>query len=382
MDSDKKARLIEVANVFLWQGLTAFGGPAAHVALFHDQVVKRRKWVSDEEFLDLIGTTQIIPGPNSSELAFYLSYKQAGWLGLIVGGVSWILPSLAMIIALAWGYTRYGALPQVEWVLYAVKPVVIAIILKALIFLGKKAVKDMWTGLLTAAVIALNLLGVENALLLFGAGIVLVLIRGFGRDGLDQKAALLAAPLSLPGISAAASVSFTLARMFFTFLKIGSLLFGSGYVLLAFLNAEFVEGLGWLTLQQTIDGVAAGQVTPGPLSSTASFLGFVLGGLPGALLAELGIYLPSFTLVALTWPIIPKLREKQWLGHFLDGVNAASLGLMAVVTWQLASASLVDLPAIGLGLVSAFLVFFTDVNTTFIVLGAVLFGLGRYLLSG
>jgi len=378
-DNNQHKNLKDVAALFLLMGLTAFGGPAAHVGLFHDQVVRRRKWLSDQEFLDLVGSTQIIPGPNSSELVFYISYLRAGWPGLVVGGLGWILPSLVMIIALAWGYTYYGSTPQIELVFRAVKPIVIAIIAKALYFLGKNAIKDFGTALIAAAVTVFSLLGAENIWLLIGGGLFLLMARKT-YSGIAPKwgFTMPLAGIRLIGVEGRA---FSLMMLFLQFLKIGSLLYGSGYVLFAFLNETFVQEMGWLSIQQIIDGVAVGQLTPGPLSSSASFLGFLLGGVPGALLAELGIYLPSFLLVVATRPITPKLRESEWVGFFLDGVNAASLGLMGVVTWRLAQSALVDLPTVGLGLISGGLVFFTNVNTTAIIIGGVIIGLARYALG-
>lgn len=374
-------RVKEVFLLFLWMGFTAFGGPAAHVAIFHDQVVKRRKWIDEQRFLDLLGATQLIPGPNSTEMTIHLGFLRAGWPGLVLGGAGFILPSMFMVIGLAWTYAQYGSAPQIEWVLYAVKPVVIAVILNALWSLGKRAVKDLSTGLIAVTVILLNLLGVDTILLLFGSGVFLA-VSSWLKQNLKSPHSLW---LFLPFVSTVelqqATRSFNLSTLFLTFLKIGSALYGSGYVLLAFLRSEFVEGLGWLTDQQIIDAIAIGQITPGPLSTTATFLGYVLGGIPGALLATLGMFLPSFVLVILTYPLIPRMRESRFFGGFLDGVNAGSLGLMAVVAWQLARAAFVDIPAVILGLISLLLVVFKRVNTTWIIFGAVLIGLGRYMIG-
>lgn len=379
--TSKAKNLKEVVILFFWMGLTAFGGPAAHVAIFHDQVVKRRKWIDEQRFLDLLSATQLIPGPNSTEMTIHLGFLHAGWPGLILGGVSFILPSMLMVIGLAWVYRLYGSAPQVEWVLYAVKPVVIAIILKALWSLGKKAIKDNTTSLVAAAVVLLNILGVNNILLLIGSGIVLATAKWI----FNKKNHLLIffpiTPSTISHTYQQLAQEFNLSTLFFTFLKIGSVLYGSGYVLLAFLHSEFVENLGWLTSRQIIDAVAIGQVTPGPVSTTATFLGFVLGGVPGALLATLGMFLPSFILVAITNPLIPRMRESRWFSAFLDGVNAGSLGLMSVVAWQLASAAFVDIPAVILGHASLLLVVFTKINTTWIILAAILIGLIRFFLA-
>ena len=367
--------------LFLWMGFTAFGGPAAHVAIFHDQVVVKRKWIDEQRFLDLLGASQLIPGPNSTEMCIHLGYLRAGWPGLILGGAGFILPSTLIVLAMAWAYTRFGSAPQIEWVLYAVKPVVIAIILNAIWSLRKKAIKDAYTGAIALAAILLNILGANNIAILIGGGIVLAIAKWTVRQRGTRLSILPLFPLaSIPGLQTPTQ-GFNLSTLFLTFLKIGSVLYGSGYVLLAFLRSEFVQGLGWLTDQQIIDAVAIGQVTPGPLSTAATFLGYVLGGVPGALLATLGMFLPSFILVLLTYPLIPRMRESKFFSAFLDGVNASSLGLMAVVAWQLAMAAFVDVPSILLGILSLILVVFSRLNTTWIILGAVIFGLGRYLLG-
>jgi chromate transporter len=377
----KATRLKEVFLLFLWMGFTAFGGPAAHIAIFHDQVVKRRKWIDEQHFLDLLGATQLIPGPNSTEVTIYLGFYRAGWLGLILGGVGFILPSTLIVLGLAWTYGRFGSAPQIEWVLYAVKPVVIAIIINALWSLRKNAIKDISTGLIAVTVIALNFFGIDTIALLIGSGILLAVYLWMKNHLKDTRSLWLFLPFGSTVTLQQAVHSFSLPALFLTFLKIGSVLYGSGYVLLAFLRSEFVINLGWLTDQQIIDAVAIGQVTPGPLSTAATFLGFILGGIPGALLATLGMFLPSFLIVILTKPFIPRMRESKFFSAFLDGVNAGSLGLMAVVAWQLARAAFVDIPAVLLGIVSFLLVVWARVNSTWIILGAVLVGLGRYLFS-
>jgi len=377
----KSTRLQEVFLLFLWMGFTAFGGPAAHIAIFHDQVVKRRKWIDEQHFLDLLGATQLIPGPNSTEVTIYLGFYRAGWLGLILGGVGFILPSTLIVLGLAWTYDRFGSAPQIEWVLYAVKPVVIAIIFNALWSLRKNAIKDILTGLIAITVVVLNFFGIDTITLLVGSGIFLAVFQWVKNHWKDTRSLWLFLPLGSTVTLQQAVRSFSLPTLFLTFLKIGSVLYGSGYVLLAFLRSEFVINLGWLTDQQIIDAVAIGQVTPGPLSTAATFLGYILGGIPGGLLATLGMFLPSFLIVILTKPFIPRMRDSKFFGAFLDGVNAGSLGLMTVVAWQLARAAFVDLPAVLLGIVSFLLVVWARVNSTWIILGAVLIGLGRYLFN-
>lgn len=373
-----RQRLGEVAALFLRLGATAFGGPAAHIALMHDEVVRRRKWLDDQQFLDLLSATNLIPGPNSTEMAIHLGLLRAGWPGLVVGGACFILPAMCIVTALAWVYVEYGSLPSVGGVLGGVKPVMVAIIAKALWDLGRKAVKGRVTGIVGACVLALTLLRVHEIALLALGGVAVMAVEN-GKRFRSVRLRCWGLPLAALGIPAAGAVAtgFTLSGLFATFLKIGSVLYGSGYVLLAFLRADFVERLGWLTDQQLLDAIAVGQVTPGPVFTTATFVGYVLGGLPGAVAATLGIFLPSFFFVALVHRAIPKLRRSVWLASLLDGVSVASLALMAAVTVQLARASLVDPLSIGLALVAGGVVWRTRVNTTWVVLGGALVGLAR-----
>lgn len=365
-------RLREVTLLFLRLGATAFGGPAAHLAIMHDEVVKRRKWLSDQGFLDLLGATNLIPGPNSTEMAIHLGFLRAGWPGLIAAGVSFVTPAMLIVLALAWLYIRFGATPQAGWLLYGVKPVVIAIIAQALWSLGSKALKNLLTLGTAAAVISGYFLGLNEIALLFAGGLIVMIARNYRRLRSQPVNALL--PLSTLGAAGVTSIPFSLAGLFLTFLKIGAVLYGSGYVLLAFLRADLVVRNGWLSDQQLIDAVAVGQVTPGPLFTTATFIGYTLGGLPGALLATLGIFLPSFIFVAISNPLIPRLRGSPVVSGMLDGVNAASLGLMAAVTWQLARAALID----PLTVVSAILAFLLltrfKINSTWLIAGGVLVG--------
>ncbi len=372
-------RLVEVAAYFLKLGITGFGGPAAHIAMMHAEVVKRRKWLDDQRFLDILGATQLIPGPNSTEMAIHIGFLRAGWPGLIVGGLCFILPAVLIVTALAWAYVRFGSLPEVSSALYGIKPVIIAVIAQALWNLGRKAVKDPLTAVVGVAVLALYFLGVNEIALLFAGGLAVMIARNLRRLGKGGATGTLLF-LAGPGFPAMAAAPFSLPAMFLIFLKIGAVLYGSGYVLLAFLRADFVVRLGWLTDRQLLDAVAIGQITPGPVFSTATFIGYLLGGMPGALLATLGIFLPSFLFIALSSPFIPRLRKSALAGGLLDGVNVASLGLMAAVTWQLARASFVDLPTISIGLVSAVLLIRFKVNSTWLVLGGATIGLVNMLL--
>ncbi len=359
---------------FLRLGLTAFGGPAAHIAIMHAEVVERRKWVDEQRFLDLLGAANMIPGPTSTELAIFLGYERAGWVGLLLGGVCFILPAMLIVLALAWAYGKFGSLAQVDWLFYGIKPVIIAIILQALWGLGRKAVKNSLLALVGLAVLVLYLLGVNVLMLLAAGGLALLLVEGLRRL---RKGTPLAAwlPLIFWNLPAAAGAAlYSLPLLFLTFLKIGAVLYGSGYVLLAFLHADFVVRLGWLTDKQLLDAIAIGQITPGPVFTTATFIGYLLGGIPGALLSTLAIFLPSFAFVALTYPLIKRLRNSRWTAVFLDGVIVASLGLMAGVTLQLGLASLVDPFTILLALLAIVLLFRTRLNATWIILVGALAG--------
>jgi chromate transporter len=366
--------LREVAALFLKLGTIAFGGPAAHIAMMHEETVKRRKWLSDEAFLDLVGATNLIPGPNSTEMAIHIGFLRAGWRGLITGGVCFIVPAMLIVLLLAWAYVRFGAMPQGKWLLYGIKPVVISIIIQALWNLGRKAVKGPLTATAALVVLVLYFIGVNEIALLFAGGLAVMLVANIHRLRKRILGAFLV-PLGGAGILSQVSIPFNLPLLFFIFLKIGAVLYGSGYVLLAFLRADFVVRYGWLTEQQLMDAIAIGQVTPGPLFTTATFIGFILGGIPGALLATLGIFLPSFIFVAISNPLIPRMRNSLWFGGLLDGINVASLSLMAAVTWQLGMASLTDPVSVVIALVAFVLLVWFKVNSTWLIVGGALTGL-------
>jgi chromate transporter len=361
----------EIAALFLRLGFTAFGGPAAHIAIMHDELVARRRWLTDEQFLDLLGATNLIPGPNSTEMAIHIGYVRAGWLGLILAGVCFLAPAVLIVMALAWLYVEFGTTPQLQWLLYGIKPVVIAIIAQALWTLGSKALKNRVLVIIGIAALALYFLRINEIALLFAGGLVFMLIANYQR--LQNQNAAFLLPLTSLAL-AQISVPFSLPLLFLNFLKIGSVLYGSGYVLLAFLRADFVLRLGWLTDQQLIDAIAIGQVTPGPVFTAATFIGYLLGGIPGALLATLGIFLPSFIFVAISNPLIPRIRNSAWMSSLLDGVNASSLGLMAAVTLQLASSSLVDVYTAILAIVSVILLLRYKLNSTWLIAGGALLG--------
>lgn len=379
MDQAKKQpqRLWQVMKLGLKLGFTAFGGPAAHIAILHEEAVKRRRWLTDEKFLDLVGATNLIPGPNSTEMVIHVSYLYAGLPGLVVGGVSFILPAVVMVTILAAVYERFGSLPQVEGVLYGIKPVVISLILSALVKLGKKAIKTTFLGVVAVVVLGLYLLGVSELLLLLLSGMAVMVVLLFRNKPEYKEMPAFIMPIMTAGTSISIlsqAVAFNLNRMFLIFLKIGSVLYGSGYVLLAFLRADFVQRLGWLTDQQLVDAVAIGQLTPGPVFTTSTFIGYLLGGLSGGLLATVGIFLPSFIFVAISNPIIPHIRNSNVGGAILDGVNVASLGLMAAVTIQLMLASVVDVPTLLIAITSVLLVFKYKTDSFWLILGSGLVG--------
>ena len=344
----------------------------------HDETVKRRQWLNDQEFLDLIGATNLIPGPNSTEMAIHLGFMRAGWRGLIVGGIGFILPAMFMVMLLAWVYVQFGSTPQADELLYGIKPVVIAIIVQALWSLGQKAVKSPFMAVVGLAVLISYFMGVNEILLLFAGGLMVMVgsnIRRLREQAMGAMFPPVIIGMNLYKSFVLAPTIFNLPKLFFTFLKIGAVLYGSGYVLLAFLRADFVVRFGWLTDRQLIDAVAIGQVTPGPVFTTATFIGFILGGIPGALLATVGIFLPFFIFVAISNPLIPRMRKSTWVGGLLDGVNVASLGLMAAITWQLGRASLIDLPTLLISLLSFGLLGRFKVNSTWLIAGGAIIGL-------
>jgi len=358
--------LREVVVVFLRLGVVAFGGPAAHIAMMREELVRRRRWVSDAQFIDLLGITNLIPGPNSTEMAIHLGYLRAGPWGLVLGGVCFIVPAMLSVMALAWAYVRWGALPVASALLYGVKPVIIAIVLQAMWGLARTAVRGPLLAGAFVVAAALALAGVHELLVLFGAGGVAALLAPRRRAVAGALAALAwATPARVMAAAAAGGV--TLGTMTLVFLKIGAVLYGSGYVLLAFLRADFVERLGWLTDRQLLDAVAVGQVTPGPVFTTATFIGFLLAGWTGAVLATAAIFLPSFVFVAASRPLLPRLRGSRRAAAFLDGVNVAALGLMAAVTWQLGRAAVVDPLTAALALAAAVLLMRTRVNSVWLL---------------
>jgi chromate transporter len=377
------ATLWDIARLFLKLGTTAFGGPAAHIAMLQQEVVERRGWISQSEFLDHLGASNLIPGPTSTELVIHIGRRRGGWLGLLVAGSCFIFPAAFIVGVLAWAYVSYGKLPAVAGLLYGVKPVVIAIILQALWKLGQSAIKSAWLAVVALIALGVSVVGVSPLLVLAAGGVLALAgswVRSRNRTGLIAGTK---SSFALPVAAATATgVSAGLWPIFFAFAKIGALVFGSGYVLLAFLRTDLVERHGWLTQQQLLDAVAVGQVTPGPVFTTATFLGYLLHGTSGAIAATVGIFLPAFIFVAVSAPLIPRIRESQIAGAMLDGINVASLALMAFVTWQLARAAIVDWRTLALAMGSALiLLLFPRMNSAWLIAVAGLLGAVRYIFS-
>jgi chromate transporter len=371
----RAARLRELAAVFLRLGFTAFGGPAAHIAMMEDEAVVRRQWLAREHFLDLLGITNLLPGPGSSEMAIYLGYLRAGWPGLIVGGVCFVAPAALLVAGLAWMYTRLGSLPAMVGVLYGIRPVVVAIIVQAVWRLGRTAVRDAASAAVGVAAAALSLAGLAPVTVLLVSGAAIVILRGGVQVGRRTVAGLL--PISPAVAVGAAGGPLSLTGLFVVFLKIGALVFGSGYVLLAFLRADLVERLQWLTERQLLDAVAVGQVTPGPVFTTATFIGYLLAGWTGAVVATIGIFLPAFVLVAASGPFLPRLRHSRLVGSMIDGVTVGALALMAVVTWQLGRVAITDRSTAVVLVASAILLLRFRVSSSYLIIAGA--GLGMIL---
>jgi chromate transporter len=370
-----RGTLREVAAVFLKLGLLAFGGAAGQIAMMRRELVERRRWLSEQDFLDLFGIMNLIPGPSSTETVIALGYWRAGWPALILGGGLFILPAMLMILTLAWVYVRYGTLPAVQWVLYGVNPIVIAIIADALWSLGRAAMKNVWLLLLGAAALGLYFQGVSVVAILIGTSLLTGLIALAEKWRKVPRSAFLPfAGLAAAAASAVAIIPFSMTRLFLTMLKIGAVSYGSGYVLLAFLHHDFVRNLHWLTEKQLLDAIAAGQITPGPVYASATFIGYVTGGLKGALLATLGIFLPSFVFVAIVFPLIPKLKGSPFARTFLNGVNAATMGLMAAVSWQLARGAIVDIFTALETVIAFFILLRFKINAAWLILCGIVAG--------
>ena len=363
--------LLEIAREFLRLGFVAFGGPAAHIAMMDERFVRRLAWVPGEQFLDLVGAVNLVPGPSSTELAIYLGQIAGGLPGLLVAGACFILPAAILALGFAWAYLQFGAVPQVAGLLFGIKPVVVALIAQAIWNLGKTALKSTSLAALAVLVVALAALGLPVLLLLIGAGVLWIVVR----QGQTLAKTNTGVTAFLSSGAAGSGVTVGVIPAFLYFLKVGAVLFGSGYVLLAVLRADLVVRLHWLTDAQLLDAIAVSQATPGPFFTVATFIGYLLGGSKGAALATLGMFSPAFVYVAATAGFLPKLRKSPVAGAFLDGVNASAVALMAYVGWQFTRAALVDIPAIVLAVVSALLVFRYKVNSAWLVLGGAIAGI-------
>jgi len=369
------SRLRELAGLFAKLGLIAFGGPAAHIAMLEDEVVARRNWMTRQHFLDLVGATNLIPGPNSTEMMMHIGYERAGWKGLIVAGGSFIIPAVTLTALAVWFYVAYGSLPTVAPFLVGIKPAVLIIILGALWRLGKNAIKGWLLAVIAFLVAAGVLAGQSEIVCLLAGGVAGMLwLRSHG-DTSDTAERWVPMLFLRPGTSQvlAATVAVTatvsLWKLGWFFLKVGFVLYGSGYVLIAFLEGGLVQELGWITQAQLLDAVAIGQFTPGPVLSTATFIGFLIEGIPGAVVATLGIFLPAFLLVGMLNPLIPALRSSVWVSTFLDAVNASAVALMAAVSIEIGLQVLIDPVSIAVALIAAVAVFRYRIGSVWIVLG-------------
>ena len=378
-----RGRVGELARLFLKLGTIAFGGPAAHLAMMEDEVVRRRGWLTREYFLDLVGAANLIPGPNSTEMAIHIGMTRARIPGLAVAGACFILPATLITLAFAWAYVRFGALPQAGALLYGVKPAVLAVVLSGVWRLGLTAAKKPVPAAVGLAVAGLSLAGLSEILLLLASGALGLALAAWKhrRRGPPMAPALWAlSPLAAPGFAAVAAAipavapPVTLTALGLFFLKIGSVLFGTGYVLVAFLERGLVHEFRWLTQPQLLDAIAIGQFTPGPVLSTATFIGYVLAGVPGALVATAAIFFPSFVFVAITNPWVPRLRRAPLAAGFLDAVNGGSVGLMLAVLITLGRGALVDVPAWGIGIAAALAIFRFRVAAPWVILGAAIVG--------
>ena len=377
---DLLTHLKELAGVFFKLGIIGFGGPAAHIAMMENEVVSKKKWMSREHFLDLIGATNLIPGPNSTEMAMHCGYHRAGWVGMIVAGMGFIIPATLITGAIAWFYQQYGSIPDIKPFWYGIRPAVLAIIINAVYMFGKKALKNRQLGIIGAAVMVGSLAGMSEVLILLAGGLLGMFWLSSSQKRDNVKASfspsfLLSAKPGYPKAAIAATALYagqvvsnvSLVKLFLVFLKIGSVLFGSGYVLIAYLQDELIDRLGWLTQQQLVDAIAVGQFTPGPVSSAVTFVGYQIIGIKGAILATIGMFLPSFFFVSMLNPFIPKMRNSRWVSCFLDSVNVGAVAIMAVAVIQLARVSLINWQTWLIALMSVAVTFvFKKVNTLWI----------------
>ena len=376
-----RKRLGEVASVFLRLCFVAFGGPATALAMMRQEIVLKRQWLTEDEFLDFWGISNLIPGPNATEMAIHIGYRYASWPGLILAGVCYILPATAIVLGLAWTYVKYGSLPALTGILDGIKPVVVAILVWALWGILRHRIRKPLGLFITTAVLVGYLWNGNPIIWLLAGGIVMWLIPFLFSRRQPPSVLLAGVPLVIGRVDFLRPlVPFNLWRLFWVFLKAGSLMYGSGYVLLAFIQDDLVNHLGWLTQSQLLDAIAVGQVTPGPLATTATFVGYLTGGLSGALLATLGMFLPGFIFALLTHPLLNRIQNSEPWRHFLDGVNFAALGLMAGVIWDIGRTVALDPLSIGIGLVSLFLLIKFELPAPWLILGGAVVGIGTTFL--
>lgn len=371
---EKGSRLSDIAKLFLKLGIIGFGGPAVHIAMMEEEVVRKKGWMSHQHFLDLVGATNLIPGPNSTEMTMHIGHERAGWKGLVLAGCCFIIPAVLITAVFAWAYQRYGQLPQVQPFIYGIKPAIIAVIVVTMITLGRKALKSVQLGIIGIACAVAVLAGMNEIYVLFGAGLVGIILH-LTQTKRNTVAGII--PFTLLQVNHT-TIDPSSLKLFLIFLKVGAILYGSGYVLFAFLDAELVAK-GLLTKQALIDAIAVGQFTPGPVFSSATFIGWQIGGAAGAIAATIGIFLPSFLFVALLNPLIPRLRKSNVMSAFLDTVNIASIAIILSVIIEMGRTTLMDWRTILIALISCAVTFyFKKLNTAFVVLGGALLG---YLLS-
>lgn len=364
--------LLDVAKLFLKLGFTAFGGPAAHIAMMQDEVVNKRKWLNEQEFLDLIGATNLIPGPNSTEMAIHIGKKRAGWPGLMIAGLCFIIPAVMITYIFAWMYKLYGHLPEMQPYIYGIKPAIIAIILSAVFPLAKRSLKSISLVIIGLLVLIASLSGIYEIYLMFGAGFFAVIFSDIVPGTTDRFHTKIVLPiLQIPG-----NFMMTVSKMklFFIFIKIGSILYGSGYVLFAFLDTELVS-TGLLSRQTLIDAIAVGQFTPGPVFSSVTFIGYQMNGWSGAIIATIGIFLPAFVFVALLDPLLKKMRSSARLSIFLDAVNVASVAIILSVCLSMGQEIMTDWRTLMIALISLFITFgYRKINSAWVVLGGSILG--------
>ncbi|MEO8515674.1 MAG: chromate efflux transporter [Flavobacterium sp.] len=364
--------LKEIAKLFLKLGVIGFGGPAAHIAMMKEEVVDQRKWLTEQHFLDLIGATNLIPGPNSTEMAIHIGHEKAGWKGLVVAGLCFILPAVLITGFFAFLYKQYGQIPEVKPFLYGIKPAIIAVILGAIFPLAKKSLKSLELIIIGVIVLLLSLLHFNEIYLLFGAGFFALFLTFLRNGGLRNANSIF--PIAFLPMADNAFASATNSKLFWIFLKIGAILYGSGYVLFAFLDSELVSQ-GLLTRQQLIDAIAVGQFTPGPVFSSVTFIGYQINDLSGAIVSTIAIFLPSFVFVALLNPLVKKMRDSILFSKFLDAVNVASVAIIVSVCFSMGKETITDWRTIIIAVLSIVLTLkYTKINSAFIVLGGSLLG--------